>query len=185
MVSSSRASCRAGVEGNAPATNFGLMRPALPSPCRSVHQVRSIKTREDPRSKAIMQPSCSPTTIPDPHMPAEGNFTCPKCGRRFTSWDSCHAHARGRGHARFCRYDTSDLPSCTGYHSMLPFDPHSGWCDVQGRRAGIEDFHRCRVCVRLMEWAGWVCADEGRWCVYAFVSEQRGVLRDLQVLWRL
>jgi len=68
-------------------------------------------------------------------------FTCPKCGRDFTSWGACHAHVRGRGHARFCEYDTTTLPQCISWHSMVPHDPHSGWCDVQGRRAGIEDFH--------------------------------------------
>jgi serine/threonine protein phosphatase PrpC len=26
-------------------------------------------------------------------------------------------------------------------HSMLPFDSHSGWCDIQGRRSKIEDYH--------------------------------------------
>lgn len=25
--------------------------------------------------------------------------------------------------------------------NRLPFDPHSGWCDVQGRRSRIEDYH--------------------------------------------
>ena len=48
-----------------------------------------------------------------------------------------------RRHGRFCRYDTAGLPSCAGSHSMLPLDPHSGWCDVQGRRATLEDFHKC------------------------------------------
>lgn len=27
------------------------------------------------------------------------------------------------------------------FERRLPFDPHSGWCDVQGRRSRIEDFH--------------------------------------------
>ena len=26
------------------------------------------------------------------------------------------------------------LPACLSEHSMLPLDPHSGWCDLQGRR---------------------------------------------------
>ena len=68
-------------------------------------------------------------------------FVCPQCQRTFSAWSACQAHVRGRGHARFCEYNTSTLPACISWHSMVPYDPHSGWCDVQGRRAGIEDFH--------------------------------------------
>lgn len=68
-------------------------------------------------------------------------FYCPKCGRQFTSWNACDTHVVGRGHGHFCVYDTTALPDCISWHSMVPQDPHSGWCDVQGRRAGIEDFH--------------------------------------------
>ncbi|CAN0408052.1 unnamed protein product, partial [Discosporangium mesarthrocarpum] len=56
-------------------------------------------------------------------------------------WDSCDLHVKGRRHSSFCSYDTSTLPPCISSHSMLPFDPQSGWCDVQGRRARIEDYH--------------------------------------------
>ncbi|CAM9227026.1 unnamed protein product [Ectocarpus sp. 4 AP-2014] len=68
-------------------------------------------------------------------------YSCPKCNRSFELWKSCHNHVIGRGHSSFCQYDTSSLPPCVSSHSMLPFDPHSGWCDVQGRRSRIEDYH--------------------------------------------
>ena len=68
-------------------------------------------------------------------------FTCPKCGRTFDDWHSCLKHANVRRHARFCTYDTTNLPTCINTHSMLPSHPKSGYCDLQGRRPTIEDFH--------------------------------------------
>ena len=68
-------------------------------------------------------------------------FTCPKCGRVFSDWQSCLRHARSRRHAKFCMYDKTALPSCINAHSMLPAHPSSGYCDLQGRRKVIEDFH--------------------------------------------
>lgn len=68
-------------------------------------------------------------------------FICPKCGRTFDNLHSCQMHARGRNHARFCNYDRSRLPLCLNAHSMLPSHPTSGYCDIQGRRKVIEDFH--------------------------------------------
>jgi serine/threonine protein phosphatase PrpC len=38
-------------------------------------------------------------------------------------------------------YDSHQLPPCLSSHSLLPIDPHSGWCDLQGRRKYIEDAH--------------------------------------------
>ena len=34
-----------------------------------------------------------------------------------------------------------ELPRCISDHLFLPVDAHSGWCDLQGRRAYIEDSH--------------------------------------------
>ena len=68
-------------------------------------------------------------------------FTCPKCGREFQDWHSCHHHVRGRKHANFCLYDKESLPSCLNAHSMLPAHSNSGHCDIRGRRRVIEDFH--------------------------------------------
>lgn len=70
-----------------------------------------------------------------------GEFTCPKCGRVFADWRSCHMHANVRKHAKFCTYDRTTLPTCINTHSMLPAHPTSGYCDLQGRRSVIEDFH--------------------------------------------
>jgi serine/threonine protein kinase len=68
-------------------------------------------------------------------------FRCPKCGRVFGDWMSCQSHAVGRKHANFCDYDRSNLPTCLNAHSMLPAHSFSGYCDIQGRRNVIEDFH--------------------------------------------
>jgi serine/threonine protein phosphatase PrpC len=69
------------------------------------------------------------------------NFTCPKCGRVFDDWQSCQTHAVARRHAKFCTYEATNLPTCINTHSMLPSHPTSGYCDLQGRRPTIEDFH--------------------------------------------
>ena len=68
-------------------------------------------------------------------------FVCPKCGRIFSDWKSCHTHANSRKHAKFCTYDRSTLPTCLNSHAMLPAHSYSGYCDIQGRRRTIEDFH--------------------------------------------
>ena len=68
-------------------------------------------------------------------------FICPKCGRTFEDWHSCQTHATSRKHAKFCMYDRRTLPTCLNAHSMLPAHPNSGYCDIQGRRRTIEDFH--------------------------------------------
>ena len=72
-------------------------------------------------------------------------FSCPLCGRRFSDWRSCQAHARARNHSKFCVYDKEKLPSCLNAHPMLPTHYSSGYCDIQGRRAKIEDFHSIRL----------------------------------------
>jgi serine/threonine protein phosphatase PrpC len=68
-------------------------------------------------------------------------FRCPQCGRVFADWKSCHSHANARKHAKFCTYDTTTLPTCLNAHAMLPAHSSSGYCDIQGRRRTIEDFH--------------------------------------------
>ena len=69
------------------------------------------------------------------------DFVCPKCGRMFHDWESCHKHANTRKHAKFCTYNHTYLPSCINTHTMLPEHSASGYCDLQGRRSTIEDFH--------------------------------------------
>jgi hypothetical protein len=68
-------------------------------------------------------------------------FRCPKCGRVFGDWMSCQSHVVGRKHANFCDYDRGNLPTCLNAHSMLPAHSFSGYCDIQGKRKVIEDFH--------------------------------------------
>lgn len=72
---------------------------------------------------------------------AVSEFYCPKCGRLFTDWRSCYYHATKRKHAKFCHYDKSTLPRCISTHPLLPAHSNSGYCDIQGRRKVIEDFH--------------------------------------------
>ena len=69
------------------------------------------------------------------------DFVCPKCGRVFHDWESCHRHSNIRKHSKFCTYNHTYLPSCINTHMMLPEHPTSGYCDLQGRRPTIEDFH--------------------------------------------
>ena len=68
-------------------------------------------------------------------------FVCPKCGKKFEDHNSCQQHARSRRHATFCSFSGDKLPPCLNAHAMLPSHPTSGYCDIQGRRATIEDFH--------------------------------------------
>lgn len=68
-------------------------------------------------------------------------FICPLCRKIFSDHNSCQMHARSRKHAQFCTYDRSQLPPCLNAHSLLPTHPTSGYCDIQGRRKTIEDFH--------------------------------------------
>lgn len=68
-------------------------------------------------------------------------FICPQCGRKYSDYNSCHQHARSRRHALFCVYDRSHLPPCINTFTMLPAHDRYGYCDIQGRRRTIEDFH--------------------------------------------
>jgi serine/threonine protein phosphatase PrpC len=85
----------------------------------------------------------------DPRMDIRNDetaeFTCPKCGRTFEDWQSCQKHVTSRKHAKFCMYDRRTLPTCLNAHSMLPAHPNSGYCDIQGRRRTIEDFHSIQL----------------------------------------
>ena len=81
----------------------------------------------------------------DKSKPEITEFVCPKCGKQFEDHNSCQQHARSRRHANFCVYDHSKLPPCLNAHSMLPAHPDSGYCDIQGRRPTIEDFHTVHI----------------------------------------
>lgn len=72
------------------------------------------------------------------------DFKCPKCGRIFNgSYQSCLLHVKHRKHGTRCVYHTNTVtfPECISEHAMLPIDPSSGWCDLQGRRMKMEDTH--------------------------------------------
>jgi serine/threonine protein phosphatase PrpC len=104
-------------------------------------------TREDALKHEVSSSSGSPglflveegVSMVQKHTLQHIKFQC-ACGRVFDSWDGCQHHTRARKHGLFCSYDSSTLPPCISSHRMLPFDPHSGWCDLQGRRRRIEDF---------------------------------------------
>lgn len=97
--------------------------------------------QEDGEYKALEPQQLDPRLDTDIEKGKIDSFVCPKCGRKFDNFQSCQAHATGRRHAKFCTYDRSLLPPCLNAHSMLPSHPTSGYCDIQGRRRVIEDFH--------------------------------------------
>eukprot|EP00571_Detonula_confervacea_P008450 CAMPEP_0172331272 /NCGR_PEP_ID=MMETSP1058-20130122/61842_1 /TAXON_ID=83371 /ORGANISM="Detonula confervacea, Strain CCMP 353" /LENGTH=1290 /DNA_ID=CAMNT_0013048535 /DNA_START=357 /DNA_END=4229 /DNA_ORIENTATION=+ len=92
----------------------------------------------------VVVPGSQNNALEDPRLSSDrtiiSEFVCP-CGKIFTDHNSCQTHARARKHAKFCTYDRSLLPQCLNAHSMLPTHPTSGYCDIQGRRKTIEDFH--------------------------------------------
>jgi uncharacterized C2H2 Zn-finger protein len=96
-------------------------------------------------------------------------FQCQKCQRVFPMWESCHRHVNARNHGTKCdsvspstsnisftlsgesgrknrNFVPAILPSCLSSHALLDvgYDPSSGWCDLQGRRAYLEDTHAIR-----------------------------------------
>ena len=44
--------------------------------------------------------------------------------------------------------DRGTLPKCISVHTLLPVDSQSGWCDLQGRKAHIEDNHAVLIADR-------------------------------------
>lgn len=88
-------------------------------------------------------------------------FVCPKCGRKFDEWSSCMQHVRVRRHGQYCGYQlvghemtpsvppltyneqllSSIFPACLSDRSFEIHDERSGWCDLQGKRRYMEDFH--------------------------------------------
>jgi len=106
----------------------GFLRTTLPAIVPAVHNALEHQTL-DPK----LDMSSDMATITE--------FVCPGCGKIFADYNSCQRHARTRRHGAFCTYDRSQLPPCLNAHSMLPTHPTSGYCDIQGRRKTIEDFH--------------------------------------------
>lgn len=94
-------------------------------------------------------------------------FACPACRRSYLGdWAACQRHLATRRHGQQCLYGSDELlvphisnmsnwqiaasnmhylsralPSCLSDHALLPVDPRTGWCDLQGRRAYVEDLH--------------------------------------------
>lgn len=69
-------------------------------------------------------------------------FTCPVCRRSFRGdWHACSNHVHARKHGSACTYNTSAVPSCFVDFALSPIHSKSGWCDLQGRRIAVEDFH--------------------------------------------
>ena len=99
-----------------------------------------IVAAEDPSLTALEHQTLDPRVDMSPEETVQ-EFTCPKCNRKFEDLGSCLQHARSRRHANFCSYDRSLLPQCLNAHMMLPAHANSGYCDIQGRRPTIEDFH--------------------------------------------
>lgn len=95
-------------------------------------------------------------------------YQCSKCGRIFEDRLSCAQHMQSRRHGKHCMYfqqerlqeaqnqniEQSDhvlsnnekllselLPPCLSDRSFGLRDEGSGWCDLQGKRRYMEDFH--------------------------------------------
>jgi serine/threonine protein phosphatase PrpC/serine/threonine protein kinase len=96
----------------------------------------------DKNDHEIMHPPVESTVSTDPT--SDSLYRCPKCNRTFSTWDGCIMHTRGRKHARRCTFPLAGKdapPKCVTHYALHPLDPHSGWCDLQGRRRHIEDVH--------------------------------------------
>jgi len=113
----------------------------------------------------------------DKHQATE--FVCPKCGKTFHDWNSCHIHARRRKHALFCDFDRSNLPPCLNAHSMLPAHPTSGYCDIQGRRPTIEDFHA----IHLHQNHQFYGVFDGHWGNLASKYSARYMYASMKTIW--
>jgi serine/threonine protein phosphatase PrpC len=116
-----------------------LQHPYFTSPdgTNQFFQWKIMPSRHDNMAFQISDPRFDLSSADD----VVDEFTCPKCRRVFSDWRSCHMHANFRKHGKFCSYDRTSLPTCINTHSMLPAHPTSGYCDLQGRRSVIEDFH--------------------------------------------
>jgi len=100
-----------------------------------------------PTSRAL-QTQSTETTLQPPRSDEPNKFECPLCSKTFDLWNSCHQHVTKRKHGHRCQYHfntataSNSLPfTCLSSHSLLPLDETSGYCDIQGRRSVIEDFH--------------------------------------------
>lgn len=105
----------------------------------------------EPTSFALEKQSTE-TTINPPSSEEPTEFRCPLCGKTYDAWNSCHQHVTKRKHGNRCQYifgESSDADNppftCLSAHSLLPLDESSGYCDIQGRRSVIEDFHSIEI----------------------------------------
>jgi len=108
---------------------------------KSVEHETSFEDSKPAGRKALQSLLLDPKTDTSSGENEISEFTCPKCGKIFGDLNSCQRHTTSRRHAHFCVYDHSSLPRCINAHAMLPAHPTSGYCDIQGRRQTIEDFH--------------------------------------------
>ena len=101
-------------------------------------------------SRALQSQSTETTIANDTENSVRVIHRCPKCGKTFGMWNSCHQHVTKRKHGHVCQYifendsdhnATTKEFTCLSAHSLLPVDSTSGYCDIQGRRRVIEDFH--------------------------------------------
>ncbi|GMH82716.1 hypothetical protein TrST_g3590 [Triparma strigata] len=96
-------------------------------------------------SKALSVLSLSPVLTP-PSGPKVKSYTCPHCNKTFHDHNSCSSHVTSRKHGPKCLYSYSgpERVKCLSAHVFLPVERESGFCDIQGRRRVIEDFHSSR-----------------------------------------
>ena len=115
------------------------------------HHAHSHYDPTSPTSFALEKQSTE-TTIEPPNSDEPTEFKCPLCGKTYDAWNSCHQHVTKRKHGNRCQYifgesSEEDNPpfTCLSAHSLLPLDESSGYCDIQGRRSVIEDFHSIEI----------------------------------------
>jgi serine/threonine protein phosphatase PrpC/serine/threonine protein kinase len=96
-----------------------------------------------PTSTALQAQSFEANVQSEAEYSGVTSFICPVCHKEFDSHHSCHTHITGRKHGKFCDHEFhEDFEfTCLSSHVLLPRDDNSGYCDYQGRRSVIEDFH--------------------------------------------
>ncbi|GMH73818.1 hypothetical protein TL16_g06288 [Triparma laevis f. inornata] len=95
-------------------------------------------------------------TITEEKGPQVKRFKCPGCDKSFGDWNSCHVHVNSRKHGSRCiyEYDGRGGVKCLSAHVFLPVESESGFCDIQGRRNVIEDFHSTQFHVSGVKYYG-------------------------------
>lgn len=133
-----------GIDLNSVDQNEPVKVASLPisMPAVEEHYHNAVGNGTDHVHSSVEDFSDMPVSLQHDDFTTDIAFRCPKCGRTFPgNWAACQHHLKLRNHGSRCLYPADALPPCLSEHSLLPLDPQSGWCDLQGRRKYIEDVH--------------------------------------------